>query len=91
MRLQSVTERIAFLVTLLAVLVLALLPVPRLTEFGLEVGFHDDRLNHATAFAVLTFFGFLSWPEHKAKLVFFLALIGAVIEVLQGGFDKPRC
>ncbi|WP_287318659.1 hypothetical protein [Mesorhizobium sp.] len=48
MRLQSVTERKAFFVTLLAVLVLALLPVPRLTEFELEVGLHYDRLNHAT-------------------------------------------
>lgn len=84
MRLQSVTERIAFFVTLLAVLVLALLPVPRLTEFGLDVGFHYDRLNHATAFAVLTFFGSLSWPERKAKLVLFLVLVGAAIEVLQG-------
>ncbi|RWC09722.1 MAG: hypothetical protein E5V18_00485 [Mesorhizobium sp.] len=84
MRLQSVTERIAFFVTLLAVLVLALLPAPRLKEFGLDVGFHNDRLNHATAFAVLTFFGSLSWPERKATLVLFLALVGAVIEVLQG-------
>lgn len=84
MTLQSVAERIAFFVTLLAVLVRALLPLPRLQEFGLDVGFHYDKLNHATAFAVLTFVGSLGWPERKASLVIFLTLVGAAIEVVQG-------
>ncbi|WP_136620679.1 MULTISPECIES: hypothetical protein [Mesorhizobium] len=77
MRFYSVAERVAFLVTLIAVLVLALLPVPRLKEFGIDVGFHYDKLNHASAFAVLTFLGGLGWPDRKA-------LVGAAIEVLQG-------
>lgn len=84
MRFYSVAERVAFLVTLIAVLVLALLPVPRLKEFGIDVGFHYDKLNHASAFAVLTFLGGLGWPDRKTRLIVFLALVGAAIEVLQG-------
>jgi hypothetical protein len=84
MKSYSVAERVAFLVTLIAVLVLALLPVPRLKEFGIDVGFHYDKLNHASAFAVLTFLGALGWPDRKARLIVFLALVGAAIEVLQG-------
>lgn len=80
----SAAGRIAFVVTLIVVLVLALLPVPRLEEFGIDVGFHYDKLNHASAFAVLTFLGSLGWPERKARLIVFLALIGAAIEILQG-------
>ncbi|MER8383847.1 VanZ family protein [Mesorhizobium sp. M1399] len=84
MRLHSVTERMAFFTTLLAVLVLALLPVPRLKEIGLDIGFHYDKINHGIAFAVLMFVGGLSWPERKATLIVFLALVGATIEFLQG-------
>jgi hypothetical protein len=83
MRLYSVTERAAFVITLIAVLVLALLPVPRLKEFGLDIGFHYDKLNHATGFAALMFLGSLGWPERKARLIIFLALLGAMIEFLQ--------
>ncbi len=63
---------------------LALLPVHRLKQFGIDVGFHYDKLNHASAFVVLAFLGSLGWPRHKAGLIVFLALIGAAIEVLQG-------
>ena len=84
MKVYTAAERIAFLVTLIAVLVLALLPVPRLLDFGIDIGFHYDKLNHATAFAVLTFLGSLGWPERKTRLIIFLALVGAAIEVLQG-------
>ncbi|MER8386481.1 hypothetical protein NKH14_13300 [Mesorhizobium sp. M1380] len=84
MKLQLITERVGFYVTLLVVLVLALLPVQRLKEFGLDLGFHYDKLNHATAFAMLTFVGSLGWPERKVNLTIFLALVGAGIEVLQG-------
>ncbi|MER9565876.1 hypothetical protein [Mesorhizobium sp. M0571] len=84
MRLQSTSERIAFFVMLLAALAIALLPVQRLEEFGLDVGFHYDKLNHATAFVVLTFVGGLGWPERKANLILFLVLVDAAIEVLQG-------
>ncbi|WP_033838407.1 VanZ family protein [Mesorhizobium loti] len=84
MKFYSAAERIAFIVTLIAVLVLALLPVPRLKEFGIDIGFHYDKLNHASAFAVLAFLGSLGWPRHKASVIVFLALVGAAIEALQG-------
>ncbi|MER8423287.1 hypothetical protein [Mesorhizobium sp. M1403] len=74
----------AFFVTLLAVVVLALLLVSPLKEFGLDAGFHYDKLNHRIAFAVLMFVGGLGWPERKTTLIISLALIVAVIEVLQG-------
>ncbi|MBZ9917757.1 hypothetical protein LB579_08575, partial [Mesorhizobium sp. BR1-1-7] len=73
MRIYSVAERIAFVVTLLAVLVLALLPAHRLKQFGIDIGFHYDKLNHASAFAVLAFLGSLGWPRHKPALIVFLA------------------
>lgn len=84
MKIYSATERVAFAVTLIAVLVLALLPIPRLKEFGLDIGFHYDKANHASAFAVLAFLGSLGWPDRKTWLIIFLALIGAAIEILQG-------
>ncbi|MER9121472.1 hypothetical protein NKH93_33990 [Mesorhizobium sp. M0954] len=83
MRLHSVAERIAFFITLLVVFMLALVPVSRLKELGLEVGFHYDKLNHGIAFAVLMFVGGLAWPERKTTLIVSLALIGAAIEFLQ--------
>jgi hypothetical protein len=74
----------AFVVTLVAVLVFALLPVPELQDFGLDIGFDNDKLNHASAFATLAVLGGLGWPRRKVRLVIFLALVGAAIEVLQG-------
>lgn len=74
----------AFVVTLVAVLVLALLPVPELQEFGLDIGFDNDKLNHASAFATLAVLGGLGWPRRKVRLVIFLALVGVAIEILQG-------
>ncbi|CCV12472.1 hypothetical protein MESS4_430118 [Mesorhizobium sp. STM 4661] len=62
-----VLARIAFLVTLPGVLLLALSPVRLLQELGLAFTFHHDKLNHATAFAVLAALGSLSWPERKAR------------------------
>ncbi|RUZ76239.1 hypothetical protein EN947_23505, partial [Mesorhizobium sp. M7A.F.Ca.US.003.02.2.1] len=63
---------------------LALLPIPRLEEYGIDIGFRSDKLNHASAFAVMTFLGGLGWPDRKTRLIVFLAMIGAAIEVLQG-------
>lgn len=80
----SVVARTAFFVTFVAVLALALLPVPRLQEFGIDVGFDYDKLNHASAFATLAVLGSLGWPRRKVRLIMFLALVGAAIEVLQG-------
>ncbi|MBN9220960.1 MAG: VanZ family protein [Mesorhizobium sp.] len=84
MKFYSVAERIAFVVTLIAVLVLALLPIPRLKEFGIDIGFDYDKLNHASAFAALAFLGCLGWPRHRVRLAIFLASVGAAIEILQG-------
>jgi hypothetical protein len=84
MRSYSIAERIAFVITFIAVVVLALLPAARLQEFDIDIGFHSDKLNHAAAFAVLTFLGSLGWPDSKSRLVVFLAVVGAAIEVLQG-------
>lgn len=76
--------RIAFLVTLAGVLLLTLLPVRFLPDLGMAVTLHDDKLQHAIAFAVLAALGSLGWPGHKARLVVLLAFTGAAIEVLQG-------
>ncbi|WP_246135778.1 hypothetical protein [Mesorhizobium intechi] len=73
----------AFIVTLVVVLVLTLLPVPELQEFGFDIGFDNDKLNHASAFATLAVLGALGWPRRIVTLVTFLALVGAAIEVLQ--------
>ncbi|MER8370151.1 hypothetical protein [Mesorhizobium sp. M1378] len=83
MRLHPIAEKI-FFATLIAVLVLALLPVLRLKELGFDIGFHYDKLNHGVAFAALMLIGSLSWPERKISLMVFLALVGAAIEILQG-------
>ncbi|MER9579464.1 hypothetical protein NKJ36_25115 [Mesorhizobium sp. M0142] len=84
MKFDSVTERITFFVALLGIHVLALLPVSRLKDFGLDIGLHYDKLNHGIAFAVLMFVGSLGWSDRKATLIVSLALLGAVIELLQG-------
>ncbi|MBZ9754128.1 VanZ family protein [Mesorhizobium sp. ESP6-5] len=84
MKFYSAAERIAFIATLIAVLVLALLPISRLDEFGIDIGFHYDKANHASAFAILAFLGSLGWPGRKKRLIIFLALVGAAIEILQG-------
>ncbi|KRB32130.1 hypothetical protein EB815_28080 [Mesorhizobium loti] len=86
----SVVLRTAFVVTFVAVLVLALLPVSWLEEFGIDIGFSDDKLNHAGAFAVLAALGSLGWPRRKLWLVIFLATVGAAIEVLQGTSEIDR-
>ncbi|MER8908929.1 hypothetical protein NKH99_14760 [Mesorhizobium sp. M0854] len=84
MRLHPIAEKLGFFVTLLAVVVLALLPILRLKEFGLDIGFHFDKVNHAIAFAALMVVGSLGWPERKMNVVILLALVGAAIEILQG-------
>lgn len=86
MRLRSfpIAARTVFLVTLAGVLVLALSPAWLLQNFGLGFTSHNDKVNHAAAFAVLAAVGSLGWPEHRARLIIFLALTGAAIEILQG-------
>ncbi|GLS39387.1 hypothetical protein GCM10010869_49840 [Mesorhizobium tianshanense] len=84
LRLDSyqVAARIVFLVTLAGVLLLAFLPVQLSPDIGWAV--HQDKLNHAAAFAVLAALGSLGWPERKVRLIVLLAFTGAAIEVLQG-------
>ena len=78
-----IVVRTAFLVTLAGVLLLSL--TPERQELGFTFFHHDnDKLNHVAAFAVLAALGSLGWPQHKAKLIVFLAFTGAAIEVLQG-------
>ncbi|MER8479311.1 hypothetical protein [Mesorhizobium sp. M1163] len=84
MRLHPIAEKVALFVTLIAVMLLALLPSLRLKEFGFDIGFHYDKLNHGIAFAALMVVGSLGWPERKMSLTIFLALVGAAIEILQG-------
>lgn len=86
LRLNSfpILARIVFLITLAVVLLLTLLPVRFLPDLGMAVTLHDDKLQHAIAFAVLAALGSLGWPGHKARLVVLLAFTGAAIEVLQG-------
>lgn len=80
----AILARIAFLVTLAGVLLLALSPEWLLQAIGIGFTSHHDKLNHAAAFAVLAAIGSFGWPEHRARVVVFLILIGAAIEVLQG-------
>lgn len=77
-----VAARIVFLVTLAGVLLLAFLPVQLSPDIGWAA--HQDKLNHAAAFAVLAALGSLGWPERKVRLIVLLAFTGAAIEVLQG-------
>ncbi|WP_245454992.1 hypothetical protein [Mesorhizobium sp. M9A.F.Ca.ET.002.03.1.2] len=79
-----VAARIVFLVALAGVFLLALLPVRLSPDIGWALTVHQDKLNHAAAFAVLAVLGSLGWPEHKARLIVLLAFTGAAIELLQG-------
>ena len=79
-----IVARTAFPFTLVGVLLLALLPERLLEILDMAFTSNHDKLNHAAAFAVLAALGSLGWPEQKARLVVFLLLIGAAIEILQG-------
>lgn len=71
--------RFVFIVTLLAVLVLALLP-----DREVDVGFTYDKLNHVAAFLVLGVLFCLAWPEIKWCMALgVLLLVGVSIEVAQ--------
>jgi VanZ family protein len=68
----------AFWVCALAVLAIALGPVPAeepLTGW--------DKSNHVLAFLVLTLLGYVAWPRHLQRLLWALAAYGVAIEVLQ--------
>jgi hypothetical protein len=76
--------RTIFPFTLALVLLLALSPGRILDMLDLGFTFSHDKLNHATAFAVLAIVGCLGWPMQRVRLIVFLFILGAAIEVLQG-------
>ena len=63
---------------------MATLPERDISQFGFHIGFHYDKLNHFSAFAVLGLVGSFGWRKQPAKLAVFLLFIGALIEILQG-------
>lgn len=71
--------RLAFAGTLLAVLLLTLLPIPPAFE---RLG--NDKLEHMLAFFALAVLGGLGWPQARPWLATALLLVGGAIEVLQG-------
>ena len=73
------TARLAFVATLVAVLLLTLLPVPAMFE---RLG--NDKVEHMLAFFTLAVLGGLGWPQARAWLATALLVVGALIEVLQG-------
>ena len=71
--------RLAFVATLVVVLLLTLLPVPTMFEL-----LGSDKVEHMLAFFTLAVLGGLGWPQARAWLATALLVVGALIEVLQG-------
>ncbi|MBB2484390.1 VanZ family protein [Mitsuaria sp. WAJ17] len=67
-----------FALTLFAVSYLALCPAPpRAADLGW------DKLNHFSAFGMLTLLGSLAWPGRQGRLAGGLLAYGGLIEILQ--------
>lgn len=71
-------QRLAFLLCLLSVLVLALMPTSPMPASWW------DKMNHVVAFTVLAVLGCWSYPGRSAKVLIGLLAYGGLIEVLQG-------
>jgi VanZ family protein len=71
-------RRWAFALCLLAILALALMPVP---DYLPSTGW--DKANHALAFAVLAMLGCWSYPGRAAAVLLGLFAYGGLIELLQ--------
>jgi hypothetical protein len=72
--------RPVFWVAVVFTAVMALLPAPPQL-----LGPVSDRIQHTAAFAVLAILGFLAYPQtSKFRLLIWLSLFGAIIELLQG-------
>lgn len=69
---------LAFAAALGLTLVMALLPQP--PELPMAV---SDKVQHATAFAVLAGLGACAWPRRLAQIALVLIVIGGLIEILQ--------
>ena len=71
--------QVAFWVCAVAVLCLALAPVP-----SIPVSVSSwDKLNHVFAFSVLGLLGLTAWPARRRALMAWLFAYGCMIEVLQ--------
>lgn len=70
-------QRLAFLLCLLAVLVLALMPTSPMPASWW------DKVNHVVAFTVLAVLGCWSYPGRSAKVLLGLLAYGGLIELLQ--------
>ena len=69
--------RLGFFVCLLAVLLLALLPIH-------DIGAKSDKINHVFAFFVLGLLAGTAWPQGpRWRLCLGLLLVGGLIEVVQ--------
>lgn len=71
--------RIAFVLGLVLLFVLALLPAPELPRLLNW----QDKLEHAFAYASLALLGALAWPRHLGWLAIALLGHGALIELAQ--------
>jgi len=69
-----------FAAAVAGVLVFALWPVEELPP--LQTGW--DKADHLAAFAALAMLGFAAWPERRLRVVAWLLVLGAAIELLQG-------
>ena len=80
MDLMEILKKAIFVFSLIALTVLALLPVELLTA---PVFDWWDKAQHALAFVVLSLLGFAACPAHGARVVLGLVLYGVGIELAQ--------
>lgn len=69
---------LGFAVALGLTMVMALLPQPPEPPIALS-----DKVQHATAFAVLAGLGACAWPRRLVQIALVLIIIGGLIEILQ--------
>jgi hypothetical protein len=69
---------LAFAAALGLTLVMALVPQPPAFPVALS-----DKIQHATAFAVLAGLGACAWPSRLVQIALVLIIIGGLIEILQ--------
>ena len=69
---------LAFAAALGLTMVMALVPQPPALPVALS-----DKIQHATAFAVLAGLGACAWPRRLVQIALVLIIIGGLIEILQ--------
>lgn len=55
-----------------------------------EVSLYKDKLQHIVAFGGVTFWGLLAFRRHSKTIMLGLAMLGALMEVLQGLLTTTR-